>query len=101
MTTNSNSGLLKISEIMSILRSVVKNKQTKMSHTLITPIMRMDDSPSFYFNTYTFFKSKLFADNKAFDRSVSDCYVTNLRRPAQAQAKWIIVQSLLKRSSDE
>lgn len=86
---------------MTILKSVAKTKQKKMPPELVTPVMKMEDSPTFYFNTYTFFKRMFFTGNKAFDRSVSYCYSSNPQRPAQDQSKWIILLSLLKGQSAE
>lgn len=86
---------------MSVLRSIVKNKQRKVPAELITPIVRMEDSPTFYFNTYMLFKEMFFADNTVFDQKVSYCYSYNMQRGAEVQAKWMIVLSLLKGRSDE
>lgn len=100
-TTNGSPKLLKVREVMSVLRSIVKNKQEKVPAELITPIVRMEDSPTFYFNTYMLFKEMFFADNTVFDQKVSYCYSSNMERGAEVQAKWMIVLSLLKGRSDE
>lgn len=93
--------MLKTSEMMTILKTIVRSNQNTIPPELFIPIVKMEDDPTFYFNTYMLFKKMFFSDNEEFDRKVADCYDYSLRRSANVQSKWLIILAILNKPSNK
>lgn len=100
-TTNTAGKMLRASEIIMILKSVIKNNQNIIPPDLIIPIIKMEDDPTFYFNTYMMLKEIFFSNNVSFDKLAAKCYNRTLTREASTQSRWIILLAILYKSSNE